>query len=59
MVAGLANHAVADQLNIPQTQVANYKFEFVTRVRDRVKAQNISADVFPELANQTDEMSDA
>ncbi|HCK73267.1 MAG TPA: RNA polymerase subunit sigma-70, partial [Planctomycetaceae bacterium] len=59
MVCGMANRAVADQLNIPQTQVANYKFEFVTRVRDRVKSQRISADIFPELADQTNEISDA
>ena len=55
----MANRAVADQLNIPQTQVANYKFEFVTRLRDRVKSQSISADIFPELADQTNEISDA
>ena len=59
MVCGMANRAVADQLNIPQTQVANYKFEFVTRLRDRVKSQSISADIFPELADQTNEISDA
>ena len=55
MVCGMASRAVADQLNIPQTQVANYKFEFVNRVRDRVKAQSVSADIFPELTDQSDQ----
>lgn len=52
MVCGMANRGVADLLGIPQTQVANYKFEFVSRVRDRIKSQHVSAEIFPELSEQ-------
>src|SRR3972149_4082608 len=48
-VRGAANKDVATTLGITEQQVANFKFDFVARLRALVKKQRLSADVFPEL----------
>jgi RNA polymerase sigma-70 factor (ECF subfamily) len=48
-VAGAANKEVATELGISEQQVANFKFDFLARLRTLVKKQRLSADVFPEL----------
>jgi RNA polymerase sigma-70 factor (ECF subfamily) len=46
---GWANRDVATQLKMSEQQVANFKFEFVARLRTLVRKQGLSEDVFPEL----------
>jgi RNA polymerase sigma-70 factor (ECF subfamily) len=46
---GWANRDVATQLEMSEQQVANFKFEFISRIRTLVRKQGLSEDVFPEL----------
>lgn len=48
-VRGRANKQVAKDLNITEQQVANFKFDFLARMRTIVSQQSLSEDVFPEL----------
>jgi RNA polymerase sigma-70 factor, ECF subfamily len=48
-VRGWANKDVAEELNLSEQQVANYKFDFIARLRTLIKRQDLSEDVFPEL----------
>ena len=48
-VRGRANKDVADLLGITEQQVANFKFDFLARLRNQLKKQNLSQEVFPEL----------
>jgi RNA polymerase sigma-70 factor (ECF subfamily) len=48
-VRGWANKEVANELGISEQQVANFKFDFIARMRSTLKKQGISEDVFPEL----------
>jgi RNA polymerase sigma-70 factor (ECF subfamily) len=48
-VGGAANKDVATALGITEQQVANFKFDFLARLRTLVKKQRLSEDVFPEL----------
>jgi RNA polymerase sigma-70 factor (ECF subfamily) len=48
-VRGWANKDAAEELNITEQQVANYKFDFIARLRTLIKRQDLSQDVFPEL----------
>ncbi len=49
IVRGWANKKAAETLNITEQQVANYKFDFLTRTRTLIKRQGLSFDIFPEL----------
>lgn len=49
IVRGKSNKATAGLLGISEQQVANYKFDFLAKIRNLVKRQGLSADVFPEL----------
>jgi RNA polymerase sigma-70 factor (ECF subfamily) len=40
---------VAEHLLITEQQVANYKFDFIARLRTLIKRQDLSEEVFPEL----------
>lgn len=51
-VRGWANKEVAEELKLSEQQVANYKFDFIARLRTTVKKQELSAEVFPELADE-------
>jgi RNA polymerase sigma-70 factor (ECF subfamily) len=48
-VCGMANKEVAELLGITEQQVANFKFDFLARLRTLVKKQRLNEDVFPEL----------
>lgn len=48
-VRGWANKTVADRLGITEQQVANYKGDFIARLRAVIRRQGVSQDVFPEL----------
>jgi RNA polymerase sigma-70 factor, ECF subfamily len=45
----LPNKEAAKQLNISEQAVANYKFDFLARLRTLVKQSGLPAEVFPEL----------
>ena len=49
-VRGRSNKEVAGQLALSEQAVANYKFHFLTRLRDGLRKQSLSPAVFPELA---------
>jgi RNA polymerase sigma-70 factor (ECF subfamily) len=51
-VRGWANKDAAEELGLSEQQVANYKFDFIARLRSMVKKQELSAEVFPELADE-------
>ncbi len=48
-VRGRANRDVAATLAMSEQTVANFKFEFIARMRSLVSKQGLSEDVFPEL----------
>jgi RNA polymerase sigma-70 factor (ECF subfamily) len=48
-VGGASNKDVAARLGISEQQVANFKFDFLDRLRTLVKKQRLNEDVFPEL----------
>jgi RNA polymerase sigma-70 factor (ECF subfamily) len=48
-VRGWANRDAALQLKLSEQTVANFKFEFLARIRTLVRKQELSEDVFPEL----------
>ena len=48
-VRGWGNKQVASKLDLTEQQVANYKFDFLARLRSHIRRQGLSEDVFPEL----------
>lgn len=52
-VRGISNKQVAAQLDLSEQQVANFKFDFLTRLRTLIKRKNLSQDVFPELYEES------
>ncbi len=48
-VRGWANKDVAVELEISEQQVANFKFDFIARMRSIIRRQGLPEDVFPEL----------
>lgn len=50
-VRGKANKEVAEILDITEQQVANYKFDFLARLKTSVKKHGLDRDIFPELYN--------
>lgn len=48
-VVGQGNKAVAEQLDLSEQQVANFKHDFLERLRKIVRTQSLNEDVFPEL----------
>ena len=48
-VRGRANKEVSELLGITEQQVANFKFDFLARLRSQLKKQNLSHEIFPEL----------
>lgn len=49
IVRGWPNKRVAKCLDISEQQVANFKFDFLARMRSIIKKRGLSEDVFPEL----------
>jgi RNA polymerase sigma-70 factor (ECF subfamily) len=52
-VRGWANKDTAEHLGITEQQVANYKFDFIARLRTLIKRQGLDEEVFPELYEET------
>ena len=52
IVQGRSNKQVANYLKISEQQVANFKFDFLSRLRTLVKRQGLAQDVFPELYHE-------
>lgn len=48
-VRGRANKDVAETLGITEQQVANFKFDFLARMRTLIRKKGLSEDIFPEL----------
>ena len=48
-VRGWANKDVAEELAITEQQVANYKFDFIARLKTLITRQDLPQEVFPEL----------
>jgi len=49
IVRGWANKDVAEELGISEQQVANFKFDFLARMRALIEKQGVPEEVFPEL----------
>jgi RNA polymerase sigma-70 factor (ECF subfamily) len=49
---GMPNQQVAQVLGLSEQQVANFKFDFLARLRTLVGRQQLSEEVFPELYEQ-------
>jgi RNA polymerase sigma-70 factor (ECF subfamily) len=52
VVRGLPNKDVAAALNVSEQQVANFKFDFVSRLKTLLARQDLPEEVFPELASE-------
>ncbi len=52
IVRGMPNNRVAATLDMSEQQVANFKFDFLSRLRVLIKRQGLSRDVFPELYDE-------
>ncbi len=48
-VRGWANKQVAAHLDVSEQTVANYKFDFLAKLRVAIRKQNLPEEVFPEL----------
>ena len=48
-VRGLPNKKAAEMLELSEQQVANFKFDFISRLRTLIKKQGLAQEVFPEL----------
>ena len=53
VVRGWANKEVAALLSISEQQVANFKFDFLARLRAMIKKQDLNEEIFPELYEDT------
>lgn len=52
IVKGVANKDAAELLGISEQQVANFKFDFLSRLRGLIKKQGLSQEIFPELYDE-------
>jgi len=50
-VVGLGNKEAAEELGLTEQQVANFKFDFLSRTKSLVGRQNLNSEVFPELSD--------
>jgi RNA polymerase sigma-70 factor, ECF subfamily len=49
LVRGWANKDAAAKLGVSEQTAANYKFEFLAKLRDLIRLQGLPEEVFPEL----------
>ena len=49
LVAGLPNREVAEKTGLTEQQVANYKSDFLIRLRSTLTRAGLDSEVFPEL----------
>ena len=52
IVKGTPNKVAATTLAITEQQVANYKFDFLSRLRTLIKRKGLSQEIFPELYDE-------
>ncbi len=50
-VRGRSNKSVSETLGITEQQVANYKFDFLAKLKTSVRKHGLDRDIFPELYN--------
>lgn len=50
IVRGWSNKKAAQALNLTEQQVANYKFDFVTSMKNAIKKLNVASEAIAELA---------
>ncbi|MDA7950642.1 MAG: sigma-70 family RNA polymerase sigma factor [Pirellulaceae bacterium] len=48
-VRGFGNKEVSAKLHLSEQQIANYKFDFLARMKNAIRQQDLSEEVFPEL----------
>lgn len=53
-VRGMDNKPIAEELNLTQQQVANFKSDFLKRIAAIVARMNLNAEIFPELVSDVD-----
>jgi RNA polymerase sigma-70 factor (ECF subfamily) len=53
IVRGWPNKKTAEQLDLSEQQVANFKFEFLAKMKTALKKQRLPEDVFPELYDES------
>lgn len=51
-VVGNGNKEVSQAIDLTEQQVANFKYDFLERLRKIVRSQRLNEDVFPELHEQ-------
>ncbi|MEQ8210004.1 MAG: sigma-70 family RNA polymerase sigma factor [Lacipirellulaceae bacterium] len=51
-VVGRGNKEVAEALSLSEQQVANFKYDFLERLRKFIRTERLNLDVFPELASK-------
>lgn len=49
-VVGLGNKEAAEALDLTEQQVANFKFDFLSRTKSLIGRQNLNSEIFPELS---------
>ncbi len=54
ILRGWPNKKVAQALNLSEQTVANYKFEFLAKLRATLRSQSLPEDLFPELYKNLD-----
>jgi RNA polymerase sigma-70 factor (ECF subfamily) len=52
LVRGWSNKDVAQELGLSEQTVANYKFDFLAKLRSSVRKQGLPDEVFPELGEE-------
>jgi RNA polymerase sigma-70 factor, ECF subfamily len=52
LVRGRSNKEAAEQLGLSEQSVANIKFEFLEKLQQALRRQDLPSDIFPELYDQ-------
>ena len=52
-IRGWANKDTASHIGITEQQVANFKFDFLARLKTSIRKQGLSHEIFPELYDAT------
>jgi RNA polymerase sigma-70 factor, ECF subfamily len=52
LVRGRANKEAAEQLGLTEQNVANIKFEFLEKLRQSLRRQDLPSEIFPELHDE-------
>ena len=49
VVRGWSNKRTSEALKITEQQVANFKFDFISRMRSLIKRQGLAQEIFPDI----------